>query len=428
MRTTSGKSSRRRVLGTAAAVLVAVAATSLPVPAGDHRDGPIFVNTATHGTSDINDIYVFRSPANASNTVFFFSFQPFPGNLTPLSVDSTQVYDIKIDTTGDAVEDIVFRLTFGAPDANGVQDVTLRGLPAAAFPGTGGILAQGRTGTTAPTGVNIPIRGGGTFRCGIHDDPFFFDAGAFATLESTGAGFPRPPGQAHNFFGPNVNTFAAIIEIPSNRIPIPANNPNKIIGVFVTITGNGQQLDFMGRPSTNTALIPPSPRSHLARGERRNAFNAAQPKDHRAAAPLGFRDDMIFVLTDPQGFFKRSANDASFLADALLPDLLMFQIGNPGGFGTLIGGAGSPGFFGTGPFAGGQVLGNGRQFRDDVVDIEFNLLTNGLIPSDNVGDDNGLKVTDGSVDPVSNQVRAIAFPYAGLANLPLNGPGTGPNP
>jgi hypothetical protein len=417
----------------AVGALLAVAALAAllsrgPAPqtsAADHRDGPILVNTATQGTKDINDIYLFRSPANANNTVFFFSFQPFPGNLTPISVDPTQQFDIKIDTSGDAVEDVQFRITFGAPDANGVQDVLLRGLPAAAFPGTGGILARGRTGTTAPTGVNIPIAGGGMFRCGIHDDPFFFDAGAFATLESTGAGFPRPVGQAKNFFGPNVNTFAAIIEIPSNRIRIPANNPNKIIGVFVTITSNGQQLDFMGRPGINTALIPPSPRAQLARGERRNAFNAAQPKDHRAAAPLGFRDDMIFVLTDPQGFFKRTVADASFLADALLPDMLMFQIGNPNGFGTTIGPG--PGFF-TGPFPGGQVLGNGRRFADDVIDTEFNILTNGAIPSDNVGDDNGLKVTDGSVDPVSGMTRAIAFPYSGLANLPLNGPGTGPNP
>src|SRR5262249_26986901 len=196
-----------------------------------------------------NDIYLFRSPANANNTVFFFSFQPFPGNLTPRSVDPTQQYDIKIDTTGDAVEDIMFRLTFGTPDANGVQDVTLRGLPAAAFPGTGGILARGRTGTTAPLGVNIPIAGGGTFRCGIHDDPFFFDAQGFSDVENAKPGdvFPRPvpadpanpkTGEARNFFGPNGNTFAAIIEIPSNRIPIPANNPKKIIGVFITLTNN----------------------------------------------------------------------------------------------------------------------------------------------------------------------------------------------
>jgi hypothetical protein len=413
------------LIALAAVAAVLVHGRARDTTAFDHRDGPILVNTAAQGTKDINDIYVFRSPANANNTVFVFNFQPFPGNLTPASVDPSQVYDIKIDTTGDAIEDLTFRITFGPPDANGVQDVTLRGFPAAAFP-PAGVAATGRTGTTAPTGVDIPVAGGGTFRAGIHDDPFFFDAGAFSTLESTGVGFPRPIGQARNFFGPNVNTFACILEIPSSRIPIPANNPNKIIGVFATLTNNGAQVDFVGRPGINTALIPPSPRSHLTRGERRNAFNAAQPRNHRFNAPLGFRDDMIFVLTDPTGLFKRTGTDASFLADALLPDLLMFQIGNPGGYGTLIGGSGSPGFFGSGPFAGGQVLGNGRRFSDDVVDILFNFLTNGAIPSDNVIDDNGLKVTDGSV--VSGMTRAIAFPYIGLANLPLNGPGTGPNP
>src|SRR5439155_23483297 len=138
-----------------------------------------------------------------------------------------------------------------------------------------------------------------------------------------------------------------------------------------------------------------------------------------------FNADMAFVLSDPQSIYKRTAPDAAFLTSALLPDVLMFQIGNPNGFGTTIGPG--PGFF-TGPFPGGQVLGNGRRFQDDVIDIELNLLSAGKIPTDNVGDDNGLKVTDGSVDPVSGKTRAIAFPYIGPANLPLNGPGTGPNP
>src|SRR5207247_4612663 len=125
-------SGQKRAVGALLAVAALAAFLSRgPAPetsAADHRDGPILVNTATQGTKDINDIYVFRSPANANNTVFFLSFQPFPGNLTPRSVDPTQLYDIKIDTTGDAVEDTVFRLTFGTADANGVQDVTLRGL------------------------------------------------------------------------------------------------------------------------------------------------------------------------------------------------------------------------------------------------------------------------------------------------------------
>src|SRR5262249_8581738 len=172
-------SGRMRAVGALLAIAALAALLSRgPAPetsAADHRDGPILVNTATQGTRDINDIYVFRSPANPDNTVFFFSFQPFPGNLTPRSVDPTQQFDIRIDTTGDAVEDLVFRLTFGPPNPNGVQDVTLRALPAAAFP-PNGILARGRTGTNAPTGQDFPLHGipGGKFRCGIHDDPFFF--------------------------------------------------------------------------------------------------------------------------------------------------------------------------------------------------------------------------------------------------------------
>ena len=111
--------------------------------------------------------------------------------------------------------------------------------------------------------------------------------------------------------------------------------------------------------------------------DRRDAFNVALPQNDRSA----FRNDMIAVLIGT--IYKRTNADASFLADALLPDGLMFQIGNPNGFGTTIGPG--PGVF-TGPFAGGQVLGNGRRLADDVVDIDINLLTSGVIPGDNVGD------------------------------------------
>ena len=46
------------------------------------------------------------------------------------------------------------------------------------------------------------------------------------------------------------------------------------------------------------------------------------------------------------------------------------------------------------------------------------MLTLGVITTDNVGDDNGLRVTDGSVDPVSGKPRAIAFPYIGTPSSP----------
>jgi len=399
------------------AVLLAALATSA---LADSRDGPTFVDTAANGRQDVGELYVFRSPANANNTVFIATISPFAGVVTPAAFDETLFFDIRIDTSGDGIEDLTFRANFSAPDSNGVQDVKLRVSPSAGFPTS--IIASGRTGLTGPTGQNIPIVGGGMLRAGVHDNPVFFDQGAFEALMNTGASFPRPPGTAHNFYGPNGNILAIIIEIPSARLRANTpSNPNAIIGVWARSERDGTQLDREAQPYINTGLIPPVPRSHLARGERRDAFNVGLARNDRTS----FRDDMIFVLTDLTGLYMRTQADASFLADALLPDMLRFQVGNPNGSGTTIGPG--PGFF-TGPFPGGQVLGNGRRLADDVFDITLNILTNGAAPTDYVGDDNGLKVTDGSVDPVSGKTRAIAFPYMGLANLPLNGPGTGPNP
>ena len=378
-------------------VVVAAVIPRPSAPAADHRDGPIFINTALNGQADINDIYVFQSPSNANNTVLIFDVQPFPGNLTPTTFDPTVQYSFQIDTNGDAVPDLTFLATFGTPNATGVQSVCLRGLPSTKFPPTG-IIAQGQTGQ------NIPIAGGGMFRAAIQDDPFFFDAGGFkAFLDGTSPTFPRPVGTAHNFFGPNGNTLSIIVEIPSSRL----GAANAIIGVFVTTTRGGVQQDRMGRPAINTALIPPVPHTNLARGDRRNAFNAGLPRNDLR----DFQADMSSVFS---GFYGRPVATANTLTSVLLPDMLMFQIGNSSGFGTFL--------------SNGTILGNGRRLSNDVIDFELNVITGGAITTDNVGDDNGLKVTDGSVDPVSGKTRSIAFPYIGAPNTPLNGAGTGPNP
>src|SRR5262249_29698294 len=118
-------------------------------------------------------------PGNAADTVFVMTFQPFPGVLTPATADSDLTYEIHIDVTGDAQADLVFQTTYGTPDANGVQSVTLRGLPSASFP-PNGIIAQGFTGQTVPT-----VFPGGQFRSSIQDEPGFFDAGRFNQAVTT---------------------------------------------------------------------------------------------------------------------------------------------------------------------------------------------------------------------------------------------------
>lgn len=352
--------------------------------AADHRDGPIFGPpgiTITNSRRDLNDVYAFVSPTNANNTVLILDVSPFAGATTPNSFDPAIAFELKVDNNGDAVEDIRFRVTFGPPDGNGIQQVTLRGLPSTVFPANGGILARGNTRT------NLPVVGGGTFRAGEQDDPFFFDSVGFNQLLNGGS-FPRPVGTAVNFFGPNVNTLSMILEIQSSRLRSSPGNPN--IGVWAISDLNGQQIDRMGRPAVNTALIPPVPRgSNITNPgpDVRTAFNAGLPKnDLKAFGPY-----MLKVLSSPTGLYKRTQNDAQGLVNFLLPDILTFDTSSTAGF----------------P--------NGRRLRDDVIDIELNLLTGGVITTDNVGDDNGTRITDGNMGTVA------AFPYIGAANASPTG-------
>jgi hypothetical protein len=395
----------RRLLNALLAAIV-MAALFAAAALADHRDGPIFENIA--GRLDIGDLYLFRSPANANNTVFIMTVSPFAGgpNGSPRTFQEDAIFDLKIATDlSNIADNITFRVTFSAPDGTGQQDVLLRVLPAAKYGGTG-ILAKGKTNT------NIPVAGGGLFRAGFQDDPYFFDETGFRAFINGGS-FPRPVGTATNRYGPNVDILAITLEIPTNRIG--ANST--VIGAWARTELNGVQEDRTGRPFVNEGMIPPVPRGSnfpigaspaANRQERRNAFNAGHPSND----VVNFKGDMVAVL---QNFYGRTLPDSDFLANAFLPDLLFFQLGNPGGFGTLVPGPG-------GPFAGGQILGNGRRLNDDVIDILLNLLTNGAVPTDNLGDDNGLRVTDGSVDPVSGMTRAIAFPYIGAPDLPPSGP------
>jgi hypothetical protein len=389
-------------------IAVAVTACALLASAGaartDFRDGPVLADTASNGRLDVGPLFVFRSPANANNTVFVMTVSPFTGVLTPATFAKGARYDIDIDGSGDAVADMVLRTTFGPPSAvDGSQSVLMRCLPKPRCRRY--VVARGRTGK------NIAVPGGGMLRAADQDIPEFFDQGAWDTRMATNSGFPRSPGSAKDFYGAKATSLAIVLEVPSNRIQVSSNNPNKLIAVWARTLGNGGRRDREGRPFVNTGMIPKTPNSQ-PRTDRHDTFNVAVPDRDRVA----FRDDMLSVLTS---FYGRSPADASFLADVFLPDVLMFQLGNPNGFGTTIGPG--PGFF-TGPFPGGNVLGNGRRLSDDVHDTMLNLLTNGGITSDNVGDDNGLRITDGSVDPVSAMTRAIAFPYIGAPGVPASGP------
>ena len=81
------------------------------------------------GRLDITDVYAFQSPSNSANTVLIMNVDPVAGVLSPTTFNPDASYEFKIDTNGDAKEDITYKVTFSAV-SNGSQGVTLRRVPA----------------------------------------------------------------------------------------------------------------------------------------------------------------------------------------------------------------------------------------------------------------------------------------------------------
>src|SRR4030095_4869867 len=84
----------------------------VPSDGADHRDGPRITDIPPAAALDLNDLYIFRSPGNPSNTVLIFTVSPFAGDLTPETFDSSTRYDLRIDQDLDHVPDLAFRAAF----------------------------------------------------------------------------------------------------------------------------------------------------------------------------------------------------------------------------------------------------------------------------------------------------------------------------
>ena len=355
--------------------------------AADHRDG----RHIRGGPTELADLFVFRSPTNANNTVFVLTLSPFADFERRPIFQRGAKYELKIDQTGDGFEELTFQFVFGAPNSQGVQSFRLYRQP---FGKKREELASGLTGT------NIPIASGGMTRAALFDDPCFMDQTGLDRLV-TGQSFPRPVGLATNFFGPNANVLGVVMELPSTALAARFTPATSVIGVWGRVVVSGTQVDRIGRPLINKLLVPPIPRTPVNRTnpELRARFNRGRP----ALDVAVFTEPISSVL---QRFYGRTSSDATAISGLFLPDFMTFQLGNPNGFGTFVSGS------------GGAFLGNGRRLRDDVCDIQLMIFSNGAITTDNIADDNGTRITDGNMGTLA------AFPYIGAANIP----GAGPNP
>ncbi len=346
----------------AAAVAVLLAQRAAPSTAGaaDHLDAPGLTPPGGDARLDITDIYAFRAPDNAKSSVLIMNVNGLSkaGTQASFATDIPSVaktrrasYVFYVDNNGDARPDITIRTTFGKPDANGRQTLTVTR--------NGKAIA---TGTTATFGKASATRAGGVrVYAGMRDDPFFFDLQGFLNIlsKTPGKSFLGCTGTRPDAFaGTNISSLA--IELPSSML---TRDGKTAIGVWGVTMRGATQIDRMGRPAIATVFIPKNPFNEK-QPYMKNQFNKTQPKDDRARWKPEVVNTLklLYSLNDASG--DDSSDDASKvdgLANVLLPDILTYDTANPAGF-----------------------L-NGRKPADDVIDAELNLITEGAATTDCVG-------------------------------------------
>ena len=152
----------------AAGIAVSVAGIGTLL-ASDHQDTP---EVELNPRSDITDVFAFPGSSSDRIALILDTSSPLAG--TNGSFDPDLLYQIKIDNTGDAKEDLVFQITFDKGSLS-AQNVTVRGPIAPIAVGTSTTLATGGTVTTGAVGSTIGSPTGIQVYTGVRGDPFFID-------------------------------------------------------------------------------------------------------------------------------------------------------------------------------------------------------------------------------------------------------------
>jgi hypothetical protein len=290
---------------------------------------------------DFTDLYAFPKRGDAGKSILIMNAHPSavvnpPGSTTAEPFAPEALYELKIDTDGDAVADIAYLVRFSS-SKGGAQTATLRrveGAQAAATGDGGKVIVDG---VPVSTGREARVTEAGDYRffAGWRSDPFFFDvAGALNNLQFTG----------DDFFA-DKDICGIVLEVPNStlgpkevglwvRTLIPANSAG----------GGWVQADRGARPSQTPFLA----------GEQNDAYLAGQPADDARFVPV-----FAHALEHAGGY---TPEEATRVAETLLPDLLRYDPTRPACFPD-----------------------NGRALTDDVQDAFLAILTNGKITEDKVG-------------------------------------------
>ncbi|MEY2608310.1 MAG: hypothetical protein QOH31_6164, partial [Verrucomicrobiota bacterium] len=149
-----------------------------------HYSGPDWGFPRGDPRLDLTDLYAFPKPGDAGKSILVMNVHPsahdYLDRENPLGPTTAEpfapeaLYEIRIDTNGDAVADIAYRMRFSS-SAGGVQTATLRrveGVQAAGANDSDQAIVEG---APVSTGLEARVTDAGDYRffAGRRSDPFF---------------------------------------------------------------------------------------------------------------------------------------------------------------------------------------------------------------------------------------------------------------
>ncbi len=331
---------------------------------------------------NVCDFYIFAGSNGATaTTVLAMTVNPDAGVSAPDTFREEGLYAFRVDTDGDAREDVTFKLRFGPPRHNEhaahVQSLELcRATGDDARAGAGGeLLLTGETGA-------VVADGGVRVFAGLAPDLFAGDGaalGRFRKALSEGRYDAAAFSTNRNLFERR-NVTAIVIEVPNASIGAER------IQAWATASLHGHapevQVSRWGLPLVTNMLMPDP--------ATKEAFNRAHPTSDCAlfAPPIAMLIEKIVSLA---GSAPEPADYATEVAARLCPVVLPYELGTPAAF---------------------EVAAfNGRALDDDVMDVMLTLAT-------------GTSLGDG-VAPDHSRMQTH-FPYFGTPYTTAEQAGLGP--
>ncbi|MGZ4911088.1 MAG: DUF4331 family protein, partial [Halobacteriota archaeon] len=267
-----------------------------------HFSGPNFGFPGGDARLDLTDLFAFPKPGDASKSIVILDVHPSfglnpPGPTTAEPFAPEGLYELRVDTNGDFVADIAYRVRFFRSGNNAMTATVRRadGIEVAGKGEEGKVIFQG---APVSMGREAQITESGAYRIfvGWRSDPFFFDlAGAQSNMQFTGTDW---------FADKDVCSLALELPLTALGGGVKVNLWGRSL---VQVNGSWVQIDRGARP-TQTPFMTDADKEAYLEGE--------PAQDERFVAMFAH------VLEHTGGYTQEGAQAA---ARSLLPDVLPYD-------------------------------------------------------------------------------------------------------